>query len=710
MTNTTTTAAETPTAPSTTTTTTPQTDPLTATQARYAQERNKRTTRTGFSQYIPSLHTTDPWAPSPPPTQTTTQPPPLSPKTHTPILIIGAGLAGILTAIHLLKSALPATSFLILDAAGSFGGTWYWNRYPGLRCDTEASIYLPLLEETGYVPRERYVGGEEVRGYVELLVARYGLRSRAVFGVCVRGMRWREEEGVWGVDVERVRSDGDEDEESSSAKKFSITATIALVAPGILHAPKLPLIPNLSSFTNPSFHTSRWAYDITGGSPTNPSLTSLASKRVTIIGTGATAIQCIPFLARYAAQLTVLQRTPSAIDVRDNHALSPSTFTRDVATSPGWQRARQANFAAFMNKIHPPPEVNLVNDGWTRFPSYAALLGTPSSKFDGVNMETLQAHIAEMHELDFVRSERIRARVDSVVRDPGTAEVLKAWYPGWCKRPCFHDEYLDVFNRDNVEIIDVTRTPIVRAEADGLVLAAPPSSPAEEGAQQGERSIKTDILIHSTGFNATGMGTPSTRLGAPIIGRHGISLDEAWKLAPNTLHGVVAGGFPNLFFPGPLQAAAGPNFTFVIECLVEHAVGMAVGAAKKKGKRAAGEKGEGEAEAEKGTKGPEPEPEPELEIDGLTIEPTPEATAAWADRIARDAAHFACIAGCTPGYMNSEGAFDKEMSAEERAERAKGGMWAGGLMSFVEFLEGWRAEGSLEGLEVRRAGEVVRDG
>ena len=215
------------------------------------------------------------------------------------------------------------------------------------------------------------------------------------------------------------------------------------------------------------FHTARWDYQYTGGTPEKPELTGLEGKKVALVGTGATAVQAVPEVAKYAGQLHVFQRTPSSVDVRENRDIDPAWFEKNVATKKGWQRERNLNFTAHVENWNPKPAQNLVNDSWTNMASYSALIGTPKE----VTMENLAEHIGEVHALDLPRQRRLHRRIDELVQNPEAANALKPWYNGWCKRPCFHDEYLPAFNSPNVTLVDTAGKGLDRITEKGIEIA-----------------------------------------------------------------------------------------------------------------------------------------------------------------------------------------------------------------------------------------------
>ena len=293
----------------------------------------------------------------------------------------------------------------IIEKGGDFGGTWYWNRYPGAQCDTASMVYLPLLEETGHMPTEKYVHGQEILAHCQRIGRQFGLYDDALFHTEVTGLTWDEAHACWVIQTSR----GDR-----------LTARFVVLGTGPLSAPKLPGIPGIGSFGGHSFHTSRWDYDYTGGDSGGAPMHALAGKRVGIIGTGATAVQCVPHLARDSRELYVFQRTPSSVDVRNNHPIDPHWFAEMAA--PGWQQRWLENFTA--NQAGGTADEDLVQDGWTdiarRIRARIALL-SPEDRNPA-------AMLTAYEESDFEKMEEIRARADAMptrtpraTSRPGTA-------------------------------------------------------------------------------------------------------------------------------------------------------------------------------------------------------------------------------------------------------------------------------------------------
>jgi cation diffusion facilitator CzcD-associated flavoprotein CzcO len=438
---------------------------------------------------------------------------------ETTVVIMGGGFAGMLTAIDLGKRGI--TDFRIVEKAGDFGGTWYWNRYPGCMCDVESYTYLPLLEETGFMPSERYASATEIYEYSKLLARTFDLYPYALFQTDVTGVEWDEEARRWLVTTTR----GDQ-----------LSSRFIVLAGGILHKAKLPGIPGIEDFEGTAFHTSRWDYSYTGGSPTEP-MDSLADKRVGIIGTGATAVQVVPQIARLAKEVYVFQRTPAAVGVRNQQPTDVDWFQ---SLTPGWQTERIVNFTQAVTGAQ--PEVDLVGDGWTEV------------MWVDTRAPQSEEEIEAFERSDFQTMEAIRGRIDDIVQDPVTAEKLKPYWGKHCKRVCFHDDYLPTFNRPNVHLVDTNGRGVDKLTARG---------PVANGIE-----YPVDLLIYASGFEVT--TDLHQRLGFDPKGRDGITLSERWAEGAHTLHGVLASGFPNLLLISLVQGGFGTNFSHLLSESARH--------------------------------------------------------------------------------------------------------------------------------------------
>ena len=451
---------------------------------------------------------------------------------ETEVLIVGGGFAGMLTAVTLGKQGIR--DFRIVEKAGDFGGTWYWNRYPGCMCDVESYTYLPLLDETGYMPTEKYASAPEIFGYCQLLGRHFDLYPKALFQTIITGATWDEAAKRWQV---------------TTSRNDTISARYVVVAGGILHKAKLPGIPGIRDFTGKAFHTSHWDYAYTGGSSREP-MVNLSDKRVGIIGTGATAVQAVPRLAETAKELYVFQRTPSAVGVRGN---GPTDIEWFKSLEPGWQQERIVNFTHAVTGVQ--PEKNLVADGWTD------IMWVDTQKYTESDEEA-----AELERSDFETMETLRRRVDEIVKDPETAAKLKPWYGKNCKRVCFHDEYLPSFNEPNVHLVDTDGRGVDRITATGVVV--------------GDVEYPVDCLVFASGFEAN--TDYEGRVGFDPVGRDGVPLSERWAEGPRTLHGILSDGFPNFMIISFLRAGFGTNFVHFLSKSAEH-VATIISMCKKEG-------------------------------------------------------------------------------------------------------------------------------
>ena len=438
---------------------------------------------------------------------------------ETTVVVVGGGFAGMLTAIDLGRHGI--TDLRIVEKAGDFGGTWYWNRYPGCMCDVESYTYLPLLEETGFMPSERYASATEIYEYSKLLARTFDLYPCALFQTDVTGAEWDEQARRWLV---------------TTTRDDRLSSQFLVLAGGILHKAKLPGIPGIENFENKAFHTSRWDYDYTGGSPTAP-MDGLADKRVGIIGTGATAVQVVPQIARVAKELYVFQRTPGAVGVRDQRPTDVEWFQ---SLKPGWQKERTINFTQAVTGAQ--PEVDLVDDGWTEV------------MWVDTRAPESEEEVEAFERSDFETMEAIRRRIDEIVQDPETAEKLKPYWGKHCKRVCFHDDYLPAFNLPNVHLVDTNGRGVDKLTAHG---------PVVNGVE-----YPVDLLIYASGFEVT--TDLHQRLGFDPKGRDGITLSERWAEGAHTLHGVLASGFPNLLLISLVQGGFGTNFSHLLSESAKH--------------------------------------------------------------------------------------------------------------------------------------------
>jgi cation diffusion facilitator CzcD-associated flavoprotein CzcO len=595
---------------------TPSFDPD-ALRAKYREERDKRLRPDGIAQYVEltgrfAHFERDPYV-APGFTRK-----PLADDVD--VALIGGGFGGLLAGARLRQ--LGVEGIRIIEKGGDFGGTWYWNRYPGLACDIESYVYLPLLEELDYVPVEKYSRGAEIFAHCQAIAKKYDLYRDACLQTAVTEIRWDADASRWIIATDR----GD-----------AMRARFVCLANGFLQKPKLPGIPGVETFRGHAFHTSRWDYAYTGGDA-NGNLAGLRDKRVGIIGTGATAVQCVPHLGASAGHLYVFQRTPSSIGVRANRPTDPE-WARSL--EPGWHQRRIENFQILTAGGYQAED--LVNDGWTDITRKLLSMMLASERPD----LSPEAVARALEQADFMQMEEIRARVDAIVEDPATAEALKPWYRQFCKRPCFHDEYLQTFNRANVTLVDTHGRGVERITEKGVVV-------------DGEE-YAVDCLIFATGFE---VGTDySHRAGYRIVGRDGKTLTEKWAEGVRTFHGMHIHGFPNCFMMSIAQSGFTVNFPYVIDLQAKH-IAHLVERALREGVR--------------------------------ELEATAQAEDDWVATVVRVGDRTTEFSEqCTPGYYNNEGQAD--------AKARQSAFFFGGPTEFAELLEAWRADGGMKGLETRRS-------
>jgi len=549
---------------------------LEALRRKYREERDKRHRDEGIEQYVEvkgdfSHYIDDPYA------DADFKRTPLNEDLE--VLIIGGGLSGLSAGAHLRMAGLGG--FRIIEKGGDFGGTWYWNRYPGVQCDIESYCYMPLLEETGYVPTLKYAFGSEILAHAQRIGRKFDLYDGALFQTQVTDMRWNEDLLRWVIKTDR----GDE-----------LRARFVIKTNSALDRPKLPGIPGIDKFKGHTFHTSRWDYDYTGGDASG-GLTKLADKRVAVIGTGATAIQCVPFLGKHAKHLYVFQRTPSGVDERRNKPSDPDWV---ASLTPGWQKRRRMNFVKLTSGI--PQDEDLVNDGWTD--AVRSIGGFFQTKSGDVSPEMVQT---AMEVADHRKMNQVRARVDEIVKDKATAEALKPWYRQFCKRPTFNDDYLPTFNRPNVTLVDTRGRGVDEITEKGLVFDG--------------KEYEVDCIIFATGFEvATGY---AQRSGFEIHGAGGRTLGQEWANGLKSLHGFYTHNFPNLFHMGINQNGVSYSVTFHTDHQAAHIAEMLKEAQMRQVRR---------------------------------IEPTEQAQSAWIKVIrSRSSDNVEFFKQCTPGYYNNEG-------------------------------------------------------
>ena len=533
------------------------------------------------------------------------------------VIVIGGGWVGMLTAARLIQAGV--TDVRIVESGGDFGGTWYWNRYPGAQCDIESYSYLPLLEETGYVPKLRYSFAPEIYEHAQRIGHHFGLYEKAVFQTWVTELRWLEDSDQWLVKTNQ----GD-----------AMRARHICLGTGPANRPRLPGIPGVDRFLGHSFHTCRWDYEYTGGSHEG-NLKNLTDKTVAIIGTGATAVQCVPALGESAKQLYVFQRTPSSVDIRNNSETDPEWA---ASLKPGWQKERQKKFGeAFLGG---PIDPAFIDDGWTRLTRNVRALAAQAN-----------GKIANLVQLaDFKTMEEIRSLVDETVKDPKVAEKLKAYYNQFCKRPTFNDHYLGTFNRENVELVDVSSTRGVEEIT-------------ERGIVANGQEYEVDCIIYASGFEIT--SSYERRLGIPIFGVGGQSIFDHWQNGMRSMHGLMVSGFPNLFMcGGGFVFQLGANYAHGIDVQARH-VAYIISELASRGVQSANVSNMAEEQwiAD----------QLDTKISGFVLGGSPDT--------------------CTPGYYNQEG-------TTQRYRDVRRETYSKGVGAYIKLLREWRDNNELEGLEL----------
>jgi cyclohexanone monooxygenase len=590
---------------------------------KYLHERDKRLRPEGSKQYVElkgdfaQFYEIDPYTP-------VTFRDPISEDIN--VAVLGGGIAGLLAGAYLKKAGVDDVR--VIEMAGDFGGVWYWNRFPGIQCDNDAYCYIPMLEELNFVPSKKFADGAEIFEHCKRIGKHFGLYDGALFSTQVRDLRWDESLKRWHIGTNR----GDD-----------IRPRFVVLTAGSFNRPKLPGIPGIKDFKGHQFHSARWDYEYTGGDATG-GLDKLADKRVALVGTGATGVQLVPFLGRYAGHLYVFQRTPSSVDVRGNQPTDPEWAK---SLKPGWQKKRRRNFhrwSPFEGVVFDEPD--MVCDFWTELgrnmTARIAAIGDPASL-------TLEQITAIREEEDYKVMERLRRHVEAIVEDPETAEALKPYYRFMCKRPCSNDEYLPTFNRPNVTLVDVSASKgVERATETGLVANGV--------------VYEVDCIIWASGFEITTEISRRYAIDA-IEGRGGLSLFDHWRDGYKSLHGMTSRGFPNQFFTGFIQGGVSGNTTAMFEQQAEH-IAYIIAEAIARG--------------------------------ATTVEPSQEVQDNWVSTIrelAIDNSQFDIT--CTPGYYNNEGG-----GGGEGIRSALGEFYAPGFYAFDELLGEWRDKGDLDGLEL----------
>jgi len=437
------------------------------------------------------------------------------------VVIVGAGFSGMYL-LHRLRHQHKTA--VVFEAGADVGGTWYWNRYPGARVDVESLAYSfsfdPALEQD-YEWRERYPTQPEILRYAQHVADRFDLRKDIVFRTRVSSATWNDESKTWLVRTEHADA---------------VQARFLVMATGCLSAAKLPEIAGLDDFKGPTFHTAHWPHegvDFTG-------------QRVAVIGTGSSGVQSIPVIAAQAADLTVFQRTPAYSLPARNRALRDDEVTAMKANYPKFRQAQRES--GFGVPVELPTQSALEVQDAERDATFEVAWNSGSL----VNLLTAYQDLTTDQDANDTARSWIHRKIHQIVDDPAVADDLSPQYPVGTKRPCLDTGYYETYNRDNVHLVNLQRTPLVAVTDNGI--------------RTSEREYQFDAIVYATGFDAmTGALT-----NVDIRGRDGVSLKETWRAGPRTYLGIGSAGFPNLFMiTGPGSPSVLSNMVVSIEQHVE---------------------------------------------------------------------------------------------------------------------------------------------
>lgn len=437
------------------------------------------------------------------------------------VAIVGAGFAG-LYMLH--KCNQRSLSAAVFEAGDGVGGTWYWNRYPGARCDVESLEYSYSFDEElqqEWEWSERYAGQPEILAYLNHVADRFDLRSKIQFETRVEAAEFNSDLGRWAVET----TNGDVD------------AQFVVMATGCLSSTNKPQFEAMTDFKGPIYHTGEWPHDGV----------DFSGQRVGVIGTGSSAVQSIPLIAAQAEHLTVFQRTPNYSVPAHNGPMDKELEAETKANYPAFRRANLRENGAFGSRIS-RGEISILDfteDDWRqeferrwRLGGFAFLRAYPDLLLDDSANAIARQFVSE--------------KIADVVTDPETAALLTPKQVIGCKRLCLDTHYFETFNRDNVDLVDVSDTPIERFTPEGLVVD--------------DREFSFDAIVTATGFDAM----TGTILKIDIKGRNGLTLAEKWAEGPKTYLGLCVPGFPNMFMvTGPGSPSVLTNMVMAIEQHVE---------------------------------------------------------------------------------------------------------------------------------------------
>jgi len=437
-------------------------------------------------------------------------------------VVVGAGFAGLYMLKRLRDQGATAHVF---EAGSGVGGTWYWNRYPGARCDVESIEYSYGFDDDlqqEWVWSERYATQPEILRYLEHVADRFDLRRDITFDTRVEAATWDETTASWSV--------------QTSAGE-TVEATHLIMATGCLSSANMPSFDGLDSFSGEVLHTGRWPHEGV----------DLAGKRVAVVGTGSSAVQSIPVIAEQASQVTVFQRTAAYSVPARNRPYEPGELDAAKASYRDLRERQRLSAAGFgvnaappetgVSGVSPAEAVEVFERKWeegglTFLGAFNDLIIDPSS--------------------NEVAAEFVRDKIRAVVRDPEVAELLAPRQVLGCKRLCADSGYYETFNRDNVRLVDISDSPIERITPAGIVARA--------------EEHEVDVIVFATGFDAM----TGALLKVDIIGRDGVALRDAWSEGPKTYLGLQTPGFPNMFtITGPGSPSVLTNMVVSIEHHVE---------------------------------------------------------------------------------------------------------------------------------------------
>ncbi len=438
-------------------------------------------------------------------------------QTSVDAVIVGAGFSG-LYLLHRFRALGLSTR--VFEAASDVGGTWYWNRYPGARCDVESMQYSYSFSEAlqqEWSWSEKFSAQPEILAYAQHVAERFDLKRGIDFNTRVLGAEFDEETAQWRVDTDRGES---------------VTARFVIMATGCLSSHQTPAFEGMERFKGRTYHTAQWPHEGV----------DFSGQRVAVIGTGSTAIQAIPVIAEQAAHLTVFQRTP-------NYSIP----TRNGPMTADYEQSWKSDYAALRDEARQTKNGILANpnDESAMDVSEAERAAIYEKRWEigGTYFMAAFNDLAVSQASNDTAAEFVREKIRETVSDPDVAELLAPKsYPIGTKRICVDSRYFETYNRPNVRLVDVNTSPIV-----GLT---------EDGVETSEEQHAFDAIVFATGFDA--MTGTLTRM--DIRGREGLSLKEKWEAGPKTYLGLMSAGFPNLFMiTGPGSPSVLSNMMVSIE-------------------------------------------------------------------------------------------------------------------------------------------------